>query len=75
MERILTDPELGSSKTIEMHSAQSKNIKIHFLEKENEDLKQRKTDLETSLQLNKQIIRSLLEGQTDQDCKRSFEAF
>ena len=62
--RILTDPELEKNEPgdREQLNIVKKNLKIKFLEKENDDLNNRVGDLETSLGINKQIIAALLDA-------------
>ena len=47
-----------------------KSLKIAFLEKENADLAQMCEDLQTTLQINKNIIRSLLVGDKKQQANQ-----
>ena len=61
--RILTDPELFQDVRVEeQKTLRKKNIKIKFLEQENNSFRQRVSDLEKTVKINKEIIGALVDA-------------
>jgi hypothetical protein len=74
--RILTDPDLfKDDQAEELQTIRRKNLKIRFLEAENQSLRQRIGDLEKTVKINKEIIGALVDATMNQDFKTSFELF
>lgn len=75
MEKVLTDPTLTQPDFQEENTIKKKNLKIRFLESENESLRQKMKDLERTLMINKDIIGALVDAIQSKDYRESFELF
>jgi 3-deoxy-D-manno-octulosonate 8-phosphate phosphatase KdsC-like HAD superfamily phosphatase len=71
--RILTDPDLfKDDKQEELQTIRKKNLKIKFLEQENQNLRTRISDLEKTVMINKEIIGALVDSTLDKEYKTTF---
>ncbi len=71
--RILTDPELfKDDQAEEQQTIRKKNLKIKFLEQENENLRVRVEDLANTVKINKEIIGALVDSTIDHEYKTTF---
>eukprot|EP00347_Sterkiella_histriomuscorum_P014655 403360054 len=76
VDRILTDPELFRDDIAEeQQNIRKKNLKIKFLEQENQALRQRQGDQDKTVKINKQIIGALVDATINLEYKNCFELF
>jgi len=60
---LLESPTLGTSTHSARGYSNSRNLQIQFLEQENANLKQKVLDIQQTLKINKDIIKTVLEPQ------------